>query len=58
MKLKKLTSFDEHLDKQYGKKGNPKREKFEKKSLAFRYLELLNDEYKSQLTNNDSKSHK
>lgn len=27
-KMKKLTSFEEHLDKQYGKKGNSKREKF------------------------------
>ena len=34
--MKKLTSFEEHLDKQYGEKGNPKRQKFENDSLKFR----------------------
>ena len=33
---KKITTFDEHLDKQYGKKGTMKREKFESNSIAFR----------------------
>jgi hypothetical protein len=35
-KMKKLTSFEEYLNKQYGEKGNSKREKFENDSLAFR----------------------
>jgi hypothetical protein len=34
--LNKLTSFEEHLDKQYGKRGNFKREKYENDSSAFR----------------------
>ena len=56
--MKKLTSFEEHLDKQYGKKGNSKREKFENDSLAFRLREMLKNEPKNQLTQNDFKSHK
>jgi ribosome-binding protein aMBF1 (putative translation factor) len=49
--MKKLTSFEEHLDKQYGKKGNSKREKFENDSLAFRLGEMLKGERKkAQLT--------
>lgn len=34
--MEKLTSFEEHLDKQYGKKGNFKRDKLGKDSSAFR----------------------
>jgi hypothetical protein len=34
--MKKLTSFEEHLDKQYGEKGNFIRGKFENDSSAFR----------------------
>lgn len=49
--MKKLTTFEEHLDKQYGKKGNSKREKFETESLAFRLGEMLkNERKKAQLT--------
>ena len=35
-KMKKLTSFEEPLDKQYGEKESSKREKFENDSLTFR----------------------
>jgi DNA-binding XRE family transcriptional regulator len=31
-----LTSFDDHLDQQYGKRGNPEREMFEEGFEAFR----------------------
>jgi HTH-type transcriptional regulator / antitoxin HipB len=43
---KKITTFDEHLDKQYGKKGTKKREKFETNSVAFRLGEMLKEERK------------
>jgi len=33
---KNLTSFDDHLDQQYGKSGTPEREKFEEGFEAFR----------------------
>jgi len=44
--MKKLTSFEEHIEKQYGKKGTRKRENFEQDSLAFRLGEMLKDERK------------
>ncbi|MCL5027461.1 MAG: helix-turn-helix domain-containing protein [Bacteroidetes bacterium] len=44
--MKKLTSFEKHLDKQYGKKGTIKRDKFESESLAFRLGEMLKEERK------------
>lgn len=33
---KNLTSFDDHLDQQYGKRGTPEREKFEEGFEAFK----------------------
>jgi HTH-type transcriptional regulator / antitoxin HipB len=33
---KNLTSFEDHLDQQYGKRGIPKREKFEEGFEAFK----------------------
>ena len=33
---KNLTSFEDHLDKQYGKRGTPEREKFEEGFEAFK----------------------
>ena len=44
--MKKITTFDEHLDKQYGKKGSNKREKFEADSISFRLGEMLKEERK------------
>jgi len=41
--MNKTTTFDEHLDKQYGKKGTPTREQFEAESMAFRLGELLKE---------------
>jgi ribosome-binding protein aMBF1 (putative translation factor) len=49
--MKKLTSFESHLNIQYGKKGTPERVKFESDSLAFRLGEMLKDERrKAKLT--------
>ncbi len=39
--MKKLTTFEEHLDRQYGKTGTSKRDKFDADSLAFRIGEML-----------------
>jgi len=39
--MKKLTTFEEHLDKQYGKKGSERRDKFESDSISFRLGEML-----------------
>jgi len=44
--MKKLTSFEEHLNKRYGRKGTASREKFEAESLAFRLGEMLKEERK------------
>lgn len=44
--MKKLTSFEEHLDEQYGKKGSEYRDKFEADSIAFRLGEMLREERK------------
>ncbi|MDO8548645.1 MAG: helix-turn-helix transcriptional regulator [Ignavibacteria bacterium] len=44
--MKKLTSFEEHLNKQYGRKRTSKRDKFETDSLAFRLGEMLKEERK------------
>lgn len=49
--MKKITSFDEHLDKQYGKKGSERRDKFESYSISFRLGEMLREERtKAKLT--------
>ncbi len=49
--MKKLRSFEEHLDKQYGKKGNKRRDKFEADSISFRLGEMLKAERtKAKLT--------
>lgn len=44
--MKKITTFEEHLDKQYGKKGSAERDKFEADSIAFRLGEMLKEERK------------
>ena len=49
--MKKITTFEEHLNKQYGKIGDSRREKFENDSMAFRLGEMLKEERKkAQLT--------
>jgi hypothetical protein len=42
--MKKLTSFEDHLNIRYGKKGTARREKFESESLVFRLREMLKKE--------------
>lgn len=49
--MKKITSFEEHLDKQYGKKGSARRDRFEADSISFRLGEMLREERtKAKLT--------
>jgi DNA-binding XRE family transcriptional regulator len=43
----KLTSFQEHLDKQYGKIGTLKRDEFEARAKAFLIGELIKAERRS-----------
>ena len=43
-KKSNITTFEEHLTKQYGEKGTPKRDKFEAKAKAFTIGALLKDE--------------
>lgn len=45
-KVAKLYSFDDLLDKKYGKRGTATRSAFEEKSLACYYGELLKDRRK------------
>ena len=40
---KNLTSFDDHLDQQYGKKGTSKRDAFEQELEAFRLGVLIQE---------------
>jgi hypothetical protein len=42
-KVAKLHSFDDLLDKKYGKRGTPTRTAFEEKALAYYYDEILKD---------------
>jgi HTH-type transcriptional regulator / antitoxin HipB len=42
-KNKNLTSFADHLDKQYGKKGMPKRDRYEQEFEAFRLGVLIQE---------------
>lgn len=44
IKKKKITSFDEHLTKQYGKRGTVKRTEFEIKAKAFLIGEVIKEE--------------
>ena len=53
-KNKNLTSFDDHLDQQYGKKGTPKREIFEQEFEAFKIGVLIQEARKRRkLTQED-----
>jgi len=47
-KVKLLTSFDEHLDEKYGKKGTPTRNKYESEFEAFKLGVLLQEARKKQ----------
>lgn len=44
VKNKNITTFDEHLDKQYGKIGTAKRTEFEIKAKAFAIGEIIKEE--------------
>ncbi len=45
---KRITSFDDHLDQRYGKKGTSKREKFEEDFETFRIGALIQEARKKQ----------
>ena len=45
-KIAKLHSFDDLLDKEYGKTGTPSRNAFHEKALAYYYGEILKDRRK------------
>lgn len=45
---KSLTSFDDHLDEQYGKRGNVEREKFEAGFEAFKLGAMIQQLRKEQ----------
>lgn len=44
LKNRNITTFDEHLDKQYGKIGTAKRTEFEIKAKAFAIGEIIKEE--------------
>jgi ribosome-binding protein aMBF1 (putative translation factor) len=44
MAIKKITNFNEHLTKRYGKRGTAKRTEFEIKAKAFLIGELIKEE--------------
>ena len=41
--MSKITTFEEHLEKQYGKKGTKPRDEFESEAMAFQLGELLKE---------------
>ena len=47
-KSKHLTSFDDHLDQQYEKKGSPTRDKFEQEFEAFKIGVLIQEARKKK----------
>ena len=42
----KITTFEDHLEKRYGKIGSPERDVFEVKSKSFRIGEMIKEERK------------
>ena len=53
-----LTSFGDHLDKQYGKRGNAEREKFEEGFEAFKLGVMIQELRKEQGLNQDQLAQK
>jgi HTH-type transcriptional regulator/antitoxin HipB len=45
---KKLTSFEDHLDQQYGKKGSPSRKSYEQEFEAFKIGVLIQEARKKK----------
>ena len=45
---KKLTSFEDHLDQQYGKKGSPSRENYKQEFEAFKIGVLIQEARKKK----------
>lgn len=57
-KNKNITSFEEHLTKQYGTKGSVKRDEFETRGKAFVIGALLKEERKSAKLTQEELSNK
>ncbi len=41
--MKNIKTFEEHLNKQYGKKGTTKRDRFDSESMAFKLGAMLKE---------------
>jgi len=57
-KSKHLTSFDDHLDQQYGKKGSPTRDKFEQEFEAFKIGVLIQEARKKKHLTQEELAHR
>jgi len=57
-KSKHLTSFDDHLDQQYGKKGRPTRDKFEQEFEAFKIGVLIQEARKKKHLTQEELAHR
>ena len=52
---KNITSFADHVDQQYGKKGTPKRDKFEEGFEAFKLGVMIQELQQLQMYKMDQK---
>ena len=57
-KSKHLTSFDDHLDQQYGKKGSTTRDKFEQEFEAFKIGVLIQEARKKKHLTQEELAHR
>ena len=57
-KSKHLTSFDDHLDHQYGEKGSPTRDKFEQEFEAFKIGVLIQEARKKKHLTQEELAHR
>ena len=57
-KSKHLTSFDDHLDQQYGEKGSPTRDKFEQEFEAFKIGVLIQEARKKKHLTQEELAHR
>ena len=57
-KSKHLTSFDDHLDQQYGQEGSPTRDKFEQEFEAFKIGVLIQEARKKKHLTQEELAHR
>ena len=53
-----LTSFDDHLDQQYGRKGNPERDRYEESFEAFKLGVMIQEMRSSRRLTQDQLAQK